>query len=203
MDPARQTTDDRLTVEEYEGQRVLVTRGIIHSVAVGDADPSFGYWTAMLPERPPETALLLGLGAGTLAHLLTRRHPGVRITGVECDAELLAFARRHFDLDLPNLEIVLQDAFEFVARCDRRYDYIGVDLFEGPRLPRPTLQRPFLHRLLDLAAPSGEVVFNLLKHRRSRQHLTRIARILPSYRTDWLPYNVVMHCQVPGFRAPA
>jgi spermidine synthase len=113
MDPAWHTTADRLTVEEYEGQRVLVTQGIIHSVAVGDADPSSGYWTAMLPERPPETALLLGLGAGTLAHLLTRRHPGVRITGVDCDAELLAFARRHFDLDLPNLEIVLQDAFEF------------------------------------------------------------------------------------------
>ena len=100
-----------LSIEDYEGQRVLMQDGAILSVALGDADPSFGYWTAMLPEGMPRSALLLGLGAGTLAHMLTRRFPGIRIVGVDNDSRLVEFARRHFDLTLPNLEVVIGDAF--------------------------------------------------------------------------------------------
>jgi hypothetical protein len=73
----------RLCVEEYEGHRALMADGVILSVAVGEADPPFGYWAAMLPEGSPKRALLLGLGAGTLAHLLTRRFPEIRIVGVD------------------------------------------------------------------------------------------------------------------------
>jgi hypothetical protein len=68
-----------LRIEEYEGHRVLVADGVILSVAVTDTDPPFGYWTAMLPEGAPRTALLLGLGAGTLAHLLARRFDYVAV----------------------------------------------------------------------------------------------------------------------------
>src|SRR5512139_3202010 len=82
-------TDHELSVENYDGHRVLIQDGAILSVAVTDGDPPFGYWAAMMPEKEPRTALLLGLGAGTLAHLLTRRFHGIRIVGVDIDARLI------------------------------------------------------------------------------------------------------------------
>ncbi len=81
-----------LRIEEYEGYRVLVADGVILSAEVTDTDPPFGYWTAMLPAGAPRTALLLGLGAGTLAHLLSRRFPGIRMVGVDIDPDYINIA---------------------------------------------------------------------------------------------------------------
>ncbi len=187
----------RLGIEEYEGHRALVTDGVILSVAVADADPPFGYWTAMLPGERPGCALLLGLGAGTLAHLLSRRFRDLPIVGIDNDPELLAFARDHFDLDLPNLEIVVTDAFDYVARCDRRFDFVAVDLFVGSAFERGVLSRPFLRRLRSIVSAEGEIVFNLFRERRSDSYVERIHRILPVTRVDRLSHNVVVRCR-PG-----
>ncbi len=185
----------RLGIEEYEGHRALITDGVILSVAVADADPPFGYWAAMLPSERPANALLLGLGAATLAHLLNRRFPKIPIIGVDNDPELLEFARDHFDLDLPNLEIVVADAFDYVAHCERRFDFVAVDLFVGSAFERGVLSRPFLRRLKSIASAGGEIAFNLYRERRSESHLGRIHRILPIARVDRLSHNVVVHCR--------
>jgi spermidine synthase len=184
-----------LRIEEYEGHRVLVADGVILSVAVTDTDPPFGYWTAMLPEGAPRTALLLGLGAGTLAHLLARRFPGIRIVGVDIDSRLIEFARRHFDLDLPNLEIVIGDAFAYAAGCRSQFDYVAVDLFCGHAFQRGALARPFLRQLKALAGPTGEIAVNFFKDRRSEVYVGRLARVLTIRRVERLVRNVVVHCR--------
>jgi spermidine synthase len=184
-----------LSIEDYEGQRVLMQDGAILSVALGDADPSFGYWTAMLPEGMPRSALLLGLGAGTLAHMLTRRFPGIRIVGVDNDSRLVDFARRHFDLALPNLEVVIGDAFAYAAQCREPFGYVAVDLFRGHEFQRGALSKPFLRHLAAVAGPDGEIVVNLFNDRRGDVYARRLARILAIRRVDRLTYNLVVHCR--------
>lgn len=184
-----------LSIEDYEGQRVLMQDGAILSVALGDADPSFGYWTAMLPEGMPRSALLLGLGAGTLAHMLTRRFPGIRIVGVDNDSRLVEFARRHFDLALPNLEVVIGDAFAYAAQCREAFGYVAVDLFRGHEFQRGALSKPFLRHLAAIAGPDGEIVVNLFNDRRGDVYARRLARILAIHRVDRLTYNLVVHCR--------
>jgi len=183
-----------LTVEEYEGHRVLIQDGAILSVAVAAGDPPFGYWTAMLPEGAPRTALLLGLGAGTLAHLLARRFPGIRIVGVDIDPRVIEFARHHFDLAVPNLDIVIGDAFAYAAECRQPFDYVAVDLFCGHAFQRGVLAKPFLRRLTAIAGPAGEIVVNLFKDRRGDVRVNRLARILTVRRVVRLTYNLVVHC---------
>jgi spermidine synthase len=185
---------ERFQVEEYEGRRTLMSDGVILSVDPAAGDPPFGYWTAMLPERAPRTALLLGVGAGTLAHLLVRRFPAVQITGVDNDPELIAFARRHFDLELPNLTVVIEDAFQYVAACRDRFDYVAVDLFCGHEFQRKSLSRPFLRQLKAVATPQGEIAVNLFHDGRSGTYVSRVARILRITRLDRLVHNVVAHC---------
>ena len=191
---ARESTQG-LSVEEYEGHRVLMQDGVILSVAVPAGDPSFGYWTAMLPERTPRTALLLGLGAGTLAHLVARRFPGIRIVGVDIDPRVIEFARRHFDLAVPNLEVVIGDAFAFAAECREPFDYVAVDLYCGRAFQRGALAKPFLRRLAAIAGPTGEIVVNLFKDGRGDPYVNRLARVLRIRRVERLPYNIVVHCR--------
>jgi spermidine synthase len=198
--PARHThaigerTPD-LAVEEYEGHRVLIQDGVILSVAVAADDPPFGYWTAMLPEGTPRTALLLGLGAGTLAHLLARRFPGIRMVGVDIDPRVIEFARHHFDLAVPNLEIVIGDAFAYAAECRQPFDYVAVDLFCGHAFQRGVLAKPFLRRLQAVAGATGEIVVNLFKDRRGDVRVNRLARVLTVHRVVRLTHNIVVHCR--------
>ncbi len=184
----------RIWVGEDEGRRALLVDGVILSVAVEGAEPPSGYWAAMLPQGSPSSALILGLGGGTLAHLLARRYQGIRIVGVDTDLELIDFARREFGLDLPNLEVVTQDAFQYVDRCERRFDFVAVDLFAGYDFQRGVVAKPFLRRLKEIAGSGGEIAFNLFRDKRTETHLVRISRVLRIRQKLVVGRNVVIHC---------
>ena len=62
------------------------------------------------------TLLDLGLAGGTIVHDFRVQRPEVAITGVEIDPVVLELARRHFDLDGPNLTAVEADARVFLER---------------------------------------------------------------------------------------
>lgn len=182
-------------LNNYRGQRALEVDGVIFSVAVEAGKPTIGYWAAMLPLGRPRTALLLGLGGGTLAHLLSRHAPGVQITGVDIDPGIVTFGREHFGLQLPNLRIVIADAFAYVDRSAEQFDYIAVDLFVGRHLHRGILAKPFLRRLSALLEPGGEIVINLLKHAQNSQHLQRLRQVLSVCKVQQLPSNLIVRCQ--------
>ncbi len=186
--------DGLLLLDDYAGQRALEVDGVIFSVAVEEGKPTLGYWTAMLPSGRPGSALLLGLGAGTLAVLLSRAAPGVRITGVDIDPRVVAFGREQFGLELPNLQVVIADAFTYVYRCTERFDYIVVDLFVGRHLHKGILAKPFLRRLGALLAPGGEVAINLLRHADNARHLERFRQVLSVQRVERLPSNLIVRC---------
>lgn len=187
--------DARLQLDDYDGRRALYTDGVVHSIAIGSGDDVPGYWPAMLPDRAPRRALLLGLGGGTLAHLLARRYPAAEIVGVDNDEELLAFAREHFDLALPTLRVVVADAFAYVWTCTEQFDYIAVDLFAGHVFQRGVLARPFLTRLRALAAPGAALAVNLFRDEHAAAHVARLRRVLPVQRVLRLRNNVVVHAR--------
>jgi spermidine synthase len=184
----------RIWIGEDEGRRALLVDGVILSAAVEGAEPPSGYWAAMLPQGAPSSALILGLGGGTLAHLLSRRYQGIEIVGVDADVELIDFARREFGLDLPNLEVVLGDAFEYVESCRRHFDFVAVDLFAGYDFQRGVIAKPFLRQLKEIAGPGGEIVFNLFRDKRTETRLVRISRVLRIKQKLLVGRNVVVRC---------
>lgn len=117
-----------------------------------------------LRRRPIHGVLLLGLGAGSVVHLLRRDH-GVRapITAIEIDPVMIELARRHFALDAwSNLEVVAGDAIEWVGTSTRRFDLVVVDLFHEARVPPACRGPAFLAALRERVAPGGLLVFNLV-----------------------------------------
>lgn len=150
-----------ILISDDDGRRALIVDGAVQSVAPEDGHRGSGYWAAMIPDVKPRHALVLGLGAGTIVHLLTRRFGPVPIIAVDDDPELIEVARSEFDLNLDNLQIVIGDAFEYAAETEERFDLIFVDLYHGPHPSPGMVSRPFLNSLRRIVSPRGLIVFNL------------------------------------------
>jgi spermidine synthase len=185
----------RVWVGEDEGQIALLIDGVVQSVIVGDGPLGPGYWPLMLPDVRPEEALILGLGGGTLVHLLARRFPGIRITGVENDPAVIRVARGAFGLDKPELDIVEGDGFGFVAGASGPYDYVAVDLWADGAIPRGVFQKPFLRRVKDLVTPGGISAINFFKDRRAAPRVRRIEAIFPRVEVRQSRENIVVMCR--------
>ncbi|HEY7293753.1 MAG TPA: methyltransferase domain-containing protein [Dehalococcoidia bacterium] len=167
--------------------------GVVQSVDPDDA--LSGYWQAMIPERRPESALLLGLGGGTVAHLLVRRFGPLPITGVELSSEMIALARREFALAELPLTIVQADALQFVHSTGERFGYIAVDLYRGNRLVRGVLALPFLRALAARLLPGGTVACNLFCDAHLEGRLQRLERLFERLRLDLVGANAIVHAR--------
>jgi len=85
----------------------------------------------LLPAKRRRSALLLGMGGGSAARLVRAMAPDCHIVAVEYDAEVVRVAREELDLDELGLEIVNDDAREYLARETRRFDLVMEDVFIG------------------------------------------------------------------------
>jgi len=171
----------------------VLADGVVQSVAPTAA--AGGYWEAMLPEHQPRRALLLGVGGGTLAHLLIGRFGPLTIVGVDDDPRMLSLARAVFGPLPPGVDLVLADAFTFVARCAGRFDYVAVDLFHGGRPARGVTGQPFLRALREALVPGGHAVFNLFRDAHTARRLRRIAQRFTVTRVEHVRDNVVVHAR--------
>jgi spermidine synthase len=97
-----------------------------------------------LPRRQRRSVLVLGLGGGSVARLVREVAPRARIVGVERSAEVIRAARRWFDLDSLDLEVVHEDARRYLGRSRRHFDVVIEDVFIGSE---HTVRKP--HWLLD------------------------------------------------------
>jgi spermidine synthase len=99
----------------------------------------------LLPPNRHQSVLLLGLGGGSAARVVRALAPRARIVGVELDREVVKAARRWFDLDALGIEVVVEDALQFLEHARQRHDLVLDDVFVGSGhavhkpgwLPRP------------------------------------------------------------------
>lgn len=177
-----------------DGRKVLRVGGVIQSVGV-DAAYVSDVWDALLPDTPPSSALILGLGGGTIAALMTRRFGPLPIVGVEYDPAVAHLARTEFGLGaLPNVEIVVGDAFDYVRRCERRFDIICVDLYVAGNMTHGVLAAPFLRDVARLLTPGGVAAFNLWRSAALPDQLRRLARHLAIAGQAVVDDNIIVRC---------
>jgi spermidine synthase len=188
-------TIPHILVAEDAGRKALIVDGAVQSVAPEDGHRGSGYWAAMIPDTRPRQALILGVGAGTTAHLLTRRFGPVPIIGVDDDPEVIGIGQGEFGLALDNLRIEIDDAFAYVERTNERFDLILVDLYHGPHPARGMVSAPFIRSLRRIVLPRGQIVFNCFT-----DYLTpaRLQRLQSSFRlTSVVPAgsNRIVFCR--------
>lgn len=108
--------------------------------------------------------LLLGVAGGSVVKTLVDeiQYKG-RITGVEIDSEMIKIANEYFNLnEIKQLEVVIDDAFEFVLKTKNKYNLIIIDIFEDIKMPNFLFERFFSERICSLLQNHGFVLFNTM-----------------------------------------
>jgi spermidine synthase len=132
---------------------------------------------AFVLARRPRSALLLGLGGGSMARYARHAWPDCALTIVERSAEVIDLARRWFGIEE---EIMAGDADAFLRGTRRRWDVILVDLYDAAGVVRPA--EGFWDRCVRRLAPEGIVAVNWAEFAGNdggRAEAEKLARLLP------------------------
>lgn len=108
--------------------------------------------------------LVLGVAAGSVVKTLNNE-VGYKnkITGIEIDANVIEIANTYFELNsVPNFDLILDDAFEFVLKTKEKYDLIIIDIFQDTTMPNFLFERFFVNRILEILQPNGLFLFNTM-----------------------------------------
>lgn len=136
--------------------------------------------------------LLLGVAGGSVVKTLVDEieYKG-KITGVEIDPEMIQIANEYFNLNqIKQLEVVIDDAFEFVLKTKETYNLIIIDIFEDINMPNFLFEKFFVDRICTLLKNDGFVLFNTMildeaHNVRNRKYITQVdsklfsAKMLP------------------------
>jgi spermidine synthase len=111
-----------------------------------------------------EKILILGVAGGSVIKTLVEeiKFKGI-ITGVEIDKEIVDIAKKYFKLsEIKNLELIVDDAFEFVLKTKDKYDLIIIDVFQDTTMPNFLFEDYFIKRINFLLNKDGFILFNTM-----------------------------------------
>ena len=111
-----------------------------------------------------ENILILGVAGGSVIETIKNdiKFKG-KITGVEIDATAIEIANKYFGLNnYKNVEIIIEDAFEFVLKTKEKYDLIVIDIFQDTTMPNFLFEDFFINRINFLLKVNGFVLFNTM-----------------------------------------
>ena len=129
----------------------------------------------------PRRALLIGLGAGSLAKFIHLHLAQTKIIVVEIDPRIAPMAEQHFRLpiDPQRLKIVIADGADYVESAKGHFDLILLDGFGPDARPRRLDSAEFYRSARALLSPTGLFVCNLLG--RSRGFAASSKRIAQAF----------------------
>ncbi len=110
------------------------------------------------------SVVVLGVAGGSVIQTLVDeiKYKG-KITGVEIDKDILEIAQKYFKLDaIKTLELVVEDAFEFVLKTKDKYDLIIIDIFQDTTMPNFLFEDFFINRINFLLNTNGFILFNTM-----------------------------------------
>lgn len=117
-----------------------------------------------------QNTLILGLGCGDAAKLISQKWPEAHITGVEIDPMVVEVGKRYFELSkIKNLEIVVGDAIEYVENPNHqppitKYNLVLVDLYLGREYPKEAESEDFINGVKNVLVDGGIAIFNRLSY---------------------------------------
>ena len=122
------------------------------------------YLHLALAARPnPRSALVIGLGGGSLVKRMWRDYAPIEIDAVEIDEQVVNIAREYFALpEDERIRVFVDDGRAFLDYCAETYDIIVIDAFDDDHIPRPLLTEEFLLACRERLSANGVVAYNLI-----------------------------------------
>jgi spermidine synthase len=151
--------------------QLVLNEGVgIHSIYDPNAILTGGPWdyfmVAPLFNNPPfstqqvKHVAIIGLGAGTIPREMTAAYGPIPIDGVEIDGTIVQLGRQYFDMNEPNLHVIVQDGRYFLRTTSQHYDEIGIDAYQQPYVPFQLTTVEFFREVRAHLTSTGVAVIN-------------------------------------------
>jgi len=207
----------KISVIEVGQTRKLSVGGIVQSVNWDSSSAARQVWGRLvenLHEQQPDlkSVLVLGLGGGSVQHLLSKKFPDIHITSVEIDKVIVDVAKKYFSLDeIPNHRIIVGDALKVIAIPEEygipqnSFQAVLVDIFCGQKYPDLGTSGNFFAGIKNLVVPGGLVIFNRIYLEHHQEQVNRFIDSLEAFYRDIKSViiagrtnsdNVVIFCRV-------
>jgi spermidine synthase len=118
------------------------------------------YYANREPEEVTSIAIV-GLAAGTTARQAAAVFPNVRMDGFEIDPKIVQAGRDYFDMNMPNLNIIIGDGRWGLEKSRQKYDLVCVDAYRPPYIPPHLTTREFFQIAADHLKPDGALAINV------------------------------------------
>ena len=162
----------------------LYTDGVFHSQYNPHKTLTGNVWDLLsLPSffLDPEQirrVLVLGVGGGAVMHQLASWFPGADLTGIELDKTHLSIARRFFHLRGKHINLIQQDAIDWIKRYrGLPFDLVIDDLFaeqEGEPVRVIAASKSWLNHLSRIMTADAALIMNFTEAKDLREALARI-----------------------------
>ncbi len=110
----------------------------------------------------PKSALVIGLGGGTIPSFLRSTSSTMKIDAVDIDPVVVEVAKSHFGFrEDAGLKAHVADGRAFIEAAKDRYDFVFLDGFGQDSVPKHLTTREFLIAVRSILAPGGIVIGNV------------------------------------------
>ena len=109
----------------------------------------------------PSSVCVMGLGGGTLTKAFIHALPNAEIHTVELRQMVIKIAKRFFQMDKHvNLNIHNEDANDFLATTDLKFDLLVADIYHHDRVDEGQLSAEFIVKSANVLSDTGWIVLN-------------------------------------------
>lgn len=175
-----------LEITWYNGKKLLNSKNANYSY--GSLQEILKFGLEQIDMTRIKSVLLLGLGGGSVIQTLRDDFNYQNtITAVDIDSEIIKIASQEFNLKSDNnLEIVCQDAMEYIYKTSNQFDLIIIDLFIDTEVPDPFYELSFWEEILKTKTTSGTILFNASLEKSMTKKLQQVISFLKSrvYKVD-------------------
>ena len=200
-----------LESDQYRVLRMNEGQGM-HSVYHPTILNYYGPWEMVLVAPyfnsypyPPENVksmAIVGLAAGTTARQATSVYGPIPIDGFEIDQKVVDIGRRFFDMNEPNLNVIVQDGRWGLEHSTRQYQIISVDAYRPPYIPWHLTTREFFQIVRQHLTQDGVMVINVGRAPNDRRLIEALAStilsVFPSVHVVDIPgtFNTIIYATV-------
>lgn len=148
---------------------------------------------AYSPEQINRIAII-GLAAGTSARQANEVFVSVEIDGFEIDPKIVDIGQKYFDMNMPNLDIHIEDGRWGLEHSPHTYDLIAVDAYRPPYIPPHMTTQEFFQIVHDHLDENGVLAINVGRAPNDRSLInglsTTIGTMFPSIHSMDIPQTL-------------
>ena len=168
---------DGCEIKEYYTEkgrfRAFISNGCIQSLLCIDDDALlfdyFNFFDFPVKMNPDgENFLMLGGGCMSYPHYYLNTYRNKKMDVVEINKKNIEYASKYFYLDKlleqskRRLNIIVDDALDYISYCKKKYDYILVDLFDGRFPITKVYEKNNKSNLFNLLSDKGIIIINFI-----------------------------------------